>query len=486
MTIASGTRVGDRYRLEERLASGGMGEVWSATDEELGRRVAVKVLKPEHASDPMFRERFRAEARNTAALTHSAIAKVHDYIEDDQTAFLVMEYVPGRPLSALLAEGGPLDVDTTLDVAAQTARALQAAHDAGVIHRDIKPSNLIIGPSGIVKVTDLGAARALGTPALTQTGVVVGTVHYMAPEQAAGRRVTPATDIYALGIVAYECLAGRLPFRHDTPVNIALAHVHLPPPALPDDVPPAVRVLVGECLAKDPEDRPASAYELARRAAALRVPVQPAHAHVVSCGRHRRPLPTARLGARLALVLAGVLLLGIGARGVGPLIPLGGEEYAPGESSSPSPRASGPEARRSFGVEPDRHARHPDVMMPKPTRGPSQSQRLGPATPLDATPTPVSTDGSPSASTSASTMAMTPSPSASPSSPDAHLPLVPRLTEGWHTLGSSASPTPTATDSPSPSPSAPGSAEPTPSPTTSETSESTPSPSSTPTHTPGE
>jgi eukaryotic-like serine/threonine-protein kinase len=279
MTISPATDLllGARYRLVSRIAAGGMGEVWSATDEVLGRNVAVKILRREFADDPTFRQRFRAEARHTAALSHAGIAAVYDYHDGSAadgvaatSPFLVMENVPGEPLSALMARTGALPYDRTLDVIGQTALALQAAHDAGVIHRDIKPGNMLLTPSGNVKITDFGISRAVNSAPLTATGDIMGTAFYLSPEQASGQSVTPASDVYSLGVVAYECLTGHRPFAGDTPVGVALAHVRDEPAALGTDVPPAVAALVMRMLAKNPDDRPASAAEIAREALGLR------------------------------------------------------------------------------------------------------------------------------------------------------------------------------------------------------------------------
>src|SRR4051794_17393105 len=269
MTLAPDVSVGDRYTLVERIAVGGMGEVWRARDALLHRDVAVKVLKPEFAADPTFLERFRNEARHTAALSHPGIANVFDYGEIGDTAFLVMELVAGEPLSALLAREGPLDAGQTLDIIGQAALALQAAHDAGVVHRDVKPGNLIVRPDGVVKVTDFGIARAVDAAPVTRTGMVVGTAAYLSPEQAAGKPVTPASDVYSLGVVTYECLAGERPFGGDSAVAIAMAHVSAPAPPLPKDTPPIVADLVTQALDKEPERRPSSAGDFGRTALAL-------------------------------------------------------------------------------------------------------------------------------------------------------------------------------------------------------------------------
>ncbi len=263
---------GSRYRLTARIAGGGMGEVWRAHDDVLGREVAIKILRREYADDPTFLARFRAEARHSANLSHPGIAAVYDFGEGDSgpvagaSPYLVMEHVDGEPLSALVAREGALGPERTLDIVGQTALALQVAHDAGVIHRDVKPGNILVTPDGAVKITDFGIARATNSVPLTQTGAIMGTAYYISPEQASGQSVTPASDLYSLGIVAYECLTGRRPFAGDTPVSVALAQVRDEPPALPDTVPGPARALVMRLLDKDPAQRPASAGALGREA----------------------------------------------------------------------------------------------------------------------------------------------------------------------------------------------------------------------------
>ncbi len=260
----------DRYQLVERIATGGMGEVWRAQDLLLDRPVAVKTLRAEYVDDPDFRARFRNEARHAARLSHAGIASVYDFGELPDRAWLVMELVDGEPLSGLLRREGTLTADRALDVVAQTAAALQVAHDAGVVHRDVKPGNLLVRPDGVVKVTDFGIASAGDAVPLTRTGQVVGTAYYLSPEQASGRAGTPASDLYSLGVVAYECLAGVRPFPGDSPIAVAMAHVSAPPPSLPAGVPVEVRELVEGLLAKDPADRPGPASVVAARAVDLR------------------------------------------------------------------------------------------------------------------------------------------------------------------------------------------------------------------------
>ena len=244
MSLSPGTTLSGRYRLDRRIAIGGMGEVWRGTDEVLHRPVAVKVLKSEYTDDPDFLERFRAEARHTAGLSHPGIATVFDYGEigdadtgGTATAYLVMEFVEGEALAQLLPREGALEPARAMSITAQAAAALQAAHDAGVIHRDVKPGNLMVRPDGVVKVTDFGIARTADGLALTQTGTVLGTAYYLSPEQGAGRTVTPSSDVYSLGVVAYEMLAGRRPFPGTNPVQVAMAHTRDTPPPLGSEVP---------------------------------------------------------------------------------------------------------------------------------------------------------------------------------------------------------------------------------------------------------
>ncbi len=270
MRPTSGLTFGGRYQLSSRVAIGGMGEVWQATDLVIGRTVAIKILKDEYLGDPGFLERFRAEARHAALVNHEGIANVFDYGEEDGSAYLVMELVPGEALSAILERERVLPTDKVLDIVAQTAAALQAAHAAGLVHRDIKPGNLLITPDGRVKITDFGIARIADQVPLTATGQVMGTVQYLSPEQASGHPASPSTDIYSLGIVAYEALAGKRPFTGESQVAIAMAQINETPPELPITVAEPVRNLVYACIAKNPADRPASAAHLARAAQSLR------------------------------------------------------------------------------------------------------------------------------------------------------------------------------------------------------------------------
>ena len=264
-----GITMGDRYKLTERIAIGGMGEVWKANDEVLGRTVAIKILKEEYTGDEAFLRRFRAEARHTALLNHPGIADIYDYGEQAGSGYLVMELVPGRPLSVILEKDKTLSWEKTLSIIAQTGRALQVAHDQGLVHRDVKPGNLLITPTRRVKITDFGIARLADQVPLTATGQVMGTVQYLSPEQATGQHATGSSDIYALGIIGYEAMVGHRPFTGESQIAIALKQVNDPPPDLPDSVPEPVRALIMSMLAKDPSQRPVNATKLAEAADAL-------------------------------------------------------------------------------------------------------------------------------------------------------------------------------------------------------------------------
>ena len=270
MSAGSGSVLGNRYTLTDRIAGGGMGEVWEATDGVLGRTVAVKLLRQGYSGDSQFVDRFRAEARNSAALAHPNIATVHDYGEEDGASYLVMELVRGEPLSKVINERGPLGDEEAASLLGQAAAALEVAHQNGFVHRDVKPANIMVTPDGLAKLTDFGIARALHGSAITKTGEVMGTAQYISPEQAMGEPATPSSDIYALGIVGHEMLTGKRPFDAETPVATALAQVNDPPPPLPDEVSEPLRGLITACLAKDPADRPVSAAAIAEE---LGVPV---------------------------------------------------------------------------------------------------------------------------------------------------------------------------------------------------------------------
>ena len=267
-----------RYRLTGRIAVGGVGEVWRATDRVLERDVAVKLLRPEYTQHAETLARFRAEARHAGSLSHPGIAQVYDYGEGsppDDPPYLVLELVDGPSLAGVVADG-PLGPERTMDVIAQAAAGLQAAHEAGLVHRDVKPGNLLLAPGGRVKITDFGIAHVAGSAPITRTGTLVGTPAYLAPERAVGAAATPASDLYSLGVVAFGCLAGKPPFG-GTPLEVTVASRHSPLSPLPP-VPEGVAALVARLTAKDPAARPATAAEVAQQAATLRDAIAAGHA----------------------------------------------------------------------------------------------------------------------------------------------------------------------------------------------------------------
>ncbi|MEU8245781.1 protein kinase [Nonomuraea sp. NPDC048916] len=278
--FGSGTTLNDRYVLTSRLGGGGMGEVWRADDTVLGRTVAVKVMMPALAENPAFAQRFQNEARAMATLRHPGVVDVYDYgaceVDQRRVSFLVMELVHGESLDHVLRRG-PLGPAATMRLVAEVADALAAAHAQGIVHRDVKPANLMIRSDGRVALTDFGIAHSVSAGQLTATGTMLGSAAYCAPEMATASDVTPAVDLYSLGVVAYECLTGRLPFQGDTPVQIIYKHLHAPVPELPGEVPPGPRRLVARALEKTPERRWASANEVALAARqAMASPASPA------------------------------------------------------------------------------------------------------------------------------------------------------------------------------------------------------------------
>ncbi|MEV6301707.1 serine/threonine-protein kinase [Actinoplanes sp. NPDC051861] len=319
-----GELLGARYRLDDRIAAGGMGEVWRATDTVLDRPVAVKTLLAGYAGDTGFRTRFHHEARAMAALRHAGVAPVYDFGDTGDGAFLVMARVDGVPLNQWIAERGPLTPHQTMSIVAQAARALAAAHEAGIVHRDVKPGNLIVEPDGTVVLVDFGVARSANSVTLTGAKEVVGTALYIAPEQVAKRVTTSSADLYALGVVAYHCLAGRPPFMGDNPLMVALQHLDSEPPPLPDSVPAPVRELIETALAKDPAARFPSATAMAEAAeaaapasfvgaVAVAPPLPPPTEATQQWVAPDSPPPPRRRRAVLAIAAALLTLLGIGA-----------------------------------------------------------------------------------------------------------------------------------------------------------------------------
>ncbi|MDA1366699.1 serine/threonine-protein kinase [Glycomyces algeriensis] len=276
-----------RYRLDERIAAGGMGEVWKGTDTRLQREVAIKILHAGLSGNDKFRTRFQLEARSVAALQSPGIVGLYDYGEettddDGLVSYLIMELVRGRSLAEILRDRGTLPPDEVMKIVATAADALETAHRNDIIHRDIKPANLLVDEAtGSTKIVDFGISAARGASGLTETGTVMGTLAYASPEQLNGAELTGASDLYSLGIVAYEALMGRPPFVSDTPVAVMNGHMTQAPPPLSRDIPAGVAQVVLQSLQKDPRARYTSAAEMARSAREGRVvtggiPVSPA------------------------------------------------------------------------------------------------------------------------------------------------------------------------------------------------------------------
>jgi eukaryotic-like serine/threonine-protein kinase len=279
--VAVAEVLGERYEFLSRIASGGMGEVWRGRDLRLQRDVAIKVLRAEHADDPDFRARLHAEARSAGALNCDSCVDVYDYGEQTDEAgrflsYVVMELVEGDTVAQLIARDGALGTDRTARILTDTAAGLAAAERRGLVHRDIKPANLLVTSEGRVKIADFGIARAANGVAITRAGTMVGTATYVSPEQVQGDPATSASDVYSLGVVAYECLAGVPPFRADGEIATAIARVNATPPALPSSVPQWLSGLVAAMLDPDPARRP-SAADVARRTNVVdaEMPVQP-------------------------------------------------------------------------------------------------------------------------------------------------------------------------------------------------------------------
>ncbi|MFL5955582.1 MAG: protein kinase domain-containing protein [Gaiellaceae bacterium] len=254
-----GEVLSDRYELEELVGTGGMSSVFRAHDRLLDRKVALKVLHEQYTQDADYVERFRREARSVATLSHPNIVTVIDRGEHDGRQFIVFEYVDGENLKRLIERRGPSPVSTALELGMQISRGLSFAHQQGLVHRDVKPQNVLLNGDGQAKVTDFGIARSLDVQhGMTQTGTVLGTSDYIAPEQAQGQRVDEHTDVYSLGVVLYELLTNEVPFPGENFVAVAMRHINEPPPPIRDkrpDVPPRVEAAVQRAMAKDPEDR---------------------------------------------------------------------------------------------------------------------------------------------------------------------------------------------------------------------------------------
>ncbi len=337
--------LGGRYLLGEVVGSGGTGSVRRARDTLLRREVAIKRLRA--GEDPVARERLRQEARLAGGLQHPGIAQVFDVGEEvgpdgERTPYLVMEYVDGRSLWQLLREQRTLPATEVMRLLAQLAEALAVAHRAGVVHRDLKPGNVLVTDEGRTVLVDFGIARTQDADPLTMTGAIVGTADYISPEQSAGAAASPRSDLYSLGMVAYECLSGRKPFRRESQVATALAHLRDDVPPLGPQVPRGVRALVASMIAKSPADRPASAAEVARLAALLaadpETPVTVAPTVVpaptpVPEGGHAARAPLPGRARRRVLALAGAAVVLAVAASVAVVLVVGGDASAPGAAA---------------------------------------------------------------------------------------------------------------------------------------------------------
>ena len=337
--------LGGRYRLAERIGAGGMGAVHRAHDTRLDRPVAIKMLHEGRDVDDVTRARLRAEARLAGTVRHPGVVQVFDYGEqpgaNGPTPYVVMQYVDGTPLSQVLRERGPMPATTAAALVADVARALQAAHAAGVVHRDLKPSNILVTPDGRAVLVDFGVARSDAMEPLTETGLIVGSADYLSPEQVLGQRATAASDVFGLGVVAHQCLSATSPFHRDTQAATVLARLHEDAPELPATMPAPLRALVASMLAREPGDRP-SAPEVAERAAAttrpgpVLPPMPPPAATLAPAARWNRH-------RMLAIAVAAVVLAG----GIGVLALQRRDVPAAGASGGVVPSVVGTQADRA-------------------------------------------------------------------------------------------------------------------------------------------
>ena len=367
-----GRVLGGRYRLRTLLAVGGMGAVWAAEDAVLGREVAVKVLGEALAGDRRAELRLRREARAAGRLAHPGIARVLDLGEDAGRPYLVMELLHGESLAARLARAGPLEPAEAVRVVAAAADALEVAHGAGIVHRDVKPGNVFVTGAGDVKLLDFGIASAANEAALTG-GDLLGTAAYLAPERVLGHDATPAADVYALGVLLYELLAGRPPFAGDTGTALAMAHVHARPApldAVAPRVPPALTAACERALAKDPAARPPSAAALA---ALLRSSITPAHAPAPApAPPPPAPAEAAAAPAPRPLVPAAFAMAGAPTPAHGAATPAYPPPAAAGSSTAPHPRSAAvgaptPAQRQAAAAGPSTAARRQAAAVGAPT-----------------------------------------------------------------------------------------------------------------------
>ncbi|MFI6157212.1 serine/threonine protein kinase [Kitasatospora sp. NPDC051170] len=444
-----GTVLADRYRLEDWLGGGSMGDVWLAEDEVLGRRVAVKVVKPALLEEDGFAERFHSEARVMAQLRHPGIVGVYDYGHDEvdgrrSVGYLVMELIDGEPLSAVLDRAGALSVGQTLRMALQVLEALQAAHDSGIVHRDIKPANLMVREDRTV-IADFGIARPGCDARLTVPGMVLGTAAYQAPEQASTGTVTASADLYALGVVLHECLAGRLPFDGETALEVILKHLTEPVPPLPEGVPEPVEALIRRAMAKEAGERWPDAVSMAE---AVREALAGLGEDVPEVSF--RPRPTAavlsparpsRAGRRVR-ALVGVTVLTLlcvaGAAGATVIRP-GQQAVAEGSAAAVAEPAAVPAVATSAA------ASAPAVPQtgPSPAPGPT-APTAAPAQPEATSPSPVAP--APAAPASAPASALASAPASVPAAPAPTSTASPALREP--ATPTAPAPAPTTTSAP--------------------------------------
>ena len=427
-----GARVlSDRYRLDHVLGQGGMAIVYRAEDTLLGRTVAVKVLREQYGADPEFLERFRREARAAASLSHPNVVMVYDVGRDGNMNFIVMEYVDGEDLKDIIAREGPLPPERLVNLGCQLAAALEYAHRKGLIHRDVKPQNVLVADEDRVKVGDFGIAVALGARSITQTGMVIGSVHYMAPEQVQGHPATPVTDVYGLGVVLYEMATGRQPFSAESALAVAQMQMErrpAEPQQLNPSLPPALSDVVMTALAKNPRDRFQSAAEVAaalrghRSAAAQRTAVvEPTAAIAQGTARtqHMAPGATAATGSPTRVyvpprapprrfpiplwpLITLALLLGIVAGGIGWVLR--------NPASSPAPKPTAAPVLVATAPTPTQTATQAPTSTAPPTSVPATA--TPPATPVPPTAPP--TTAVPATAVPATAVPPTTAPTAAP------------------------------------------------------------------------
>jgi eukaryotic-like serine/threonine-protein kinase len=399
--VRPGTLFHGRYEIQGVLGRGGMGMVYKAHDRRLDEIVAIKVLRPDFASDPKMAERFRSEIKLARKVRHRNVCTIHDYGEDRGLLYISMELIEGVDLKHRLKEHGAVPTEEAYGIAVQVAQGLQAVHDAGIVHRDLKTPNIMLDAAGTARLMDFGIAKRVGEGTATATGQIVGTPEYMSPEQAQGHKVDYRSDLYALGVVVYEIFTGQVPFRGETPISTILKHLNDPPNLEVAALPQTLRAVLKRCLAKDPALRYASALEIAEALRQARSPSlrqQPVSTDVLQAPTRVMPAVSERRGARILLVVGGVAaalalaavvgfrLLGGGA--VSPSPSVGPREVLVSPVASAIPSTPLPDPEPS--VAPASPMASPGRQTPEPTRSPVPSPRptLRPQMARAATPSP--------------------------------------------------------------------------------------------------